>query len=395
MVRARAAADRAPMPDTPFLTLATGVTDVAPLVHALRAADDAFGPAPHSMYGWAADELAERGTPRPGWPDHALLLVYHGVVALPDAGRFAADVARLARLLAPFPHLAWLASAALHDHLMPGDAWALPLILDAVRGAGPLAPEPAVHALATIGDRAVVDPLLDVVSRPRHRVAASAALVLGRLRAREAAAPLLGLLGRRRDPEVVTALGLLGVREAAPVLLALLDGARTRPSRRTERDAELLVATARALGRLGDADAGEAPRALRALLDDPEVAVVVAAADALTRLGDAAGEPALHAHLFDWEAARRLAQLGHEDGVAAMRACYRADPHARPRGLPRDAAGRRRLLQALAHEGDAADLPFLAWVAAHDTDRTEQGWTFAEEARRAIHRVAARASWDS
>ncbi|WP_284350186.1 hypothetical protein [Roseisolibacter agri] len=382
------------MPDTSFLTLAT---DVAPLVHALRAADDTFGPAPHTMYGWAADELEERGAPRPGWPDHALLLVYQGVVALPEAGRFAADVGRLVRLMAPFPHLAWLVSAALHEHLMPGDAWAVPLLLDAAQGAGTLAPEPAVRALAVIGDRAVVDPLLDVVSQPRHRVATSAALVLGRLRAREAAAPLLGLLGRRRDPEVVTALGLLGVREAAPVLHALLDAARlARPSRRTERDAELLAATARALGRIGDAGASAS---LRALLDDPYVDVALAAADALTRLDDPDGARRLHAHLYVWEAARRLAQLGHADGVAAMRACYRADPNARPRGLARDPGGRRLLLQALGHEGDAADLAFVHWVAAHDVDRTEQGWTLAEEARRAARRIEARASdarrWDS
>lgn len=362
--------------------------DPTTMARALRAADAALSPDAPTLHRWAAEELEERGAPHAGWPDHALLLAFHGLVALPDAARFAADVLDLLRLMAPHPHLAGLASAALRDYLMPGDRWAVPPILDAVRGGGPMAPDPAVHALAAIGDRNVIAPLLEVVARPRHPVAASAALVLGRLNAQEAAAPLLALLGRRRDPDVVTALGLLRVPQAAPVVRALLDAAAAvRPDRRSERDGGMLVAAAHALGRLGDADAGPA---LRALLDDGDAAVAIAAADALTRLGDARGVAALRAHAHEWEAARRLAQLDPDAGAAALRACWRVDPDLRPPGLARDAGGRQRLLRALGHAGDAEDLPFLAWVAAHDADRTEQGWTLAEEARRAARRIEAR-----
>jgi HEAT repeat protein len=361
------------------------------MLRALHETAEALAPGAPILYRWAAEELQARGAPHAGWASHALALVLHATVALPDAARFAPEILGLLRAMAPHPQVAWLATSALRDYLLPGDRWAVPVLVDAVRGRGPLAPAPAIEALGVVGDPAAIPPLLDVVGRPGHLLAPVAALALGRLGAHEAVPALLALLGRARESAVVTALGLLRASEAAPVLRAmlpaLLGGVGARYLGRGGADDALLVAVAQAIGRIGGEDAAAVLRPLLARGHSP---VAVAAADALTRLGDAGGVALLRAHAHEWEAARRLAQLDLPDGAAAMRTCYRADPRFWPRGATRDVRGRQQLLRALGYAGEEDDLLFLAWVAAHDDERTELGWTLAEEARRAARRIALR-----
>ncbi|MGZ8471184.1 MAG: HEAT repeat domain-containing protein [Gemmatirosa sp.] len=358
---------------------------------ALHETADALAPGAPILHRWAATELEDRGAPDTRWPPHALALVLHAMVALPDAARFAPEILGLLRTMAPHPQVSWLAASALRDYLMPGDRWAVPVLVDALGGRGLLAPGPAMEALAVVGDPAAIPPLLEIVARPGHTLAPVAALALGRLGAHEAVPALLALLGRAREPAVVTALGLLRALQAAPVLRSMLPALlRTVGAGYLGRggaDDALLVAVAHAIGRIADADAASA---LRPLLDRGHSPVAVAAADALTRLGDAGGIAVLRAHAHEWDAARRLAQLDLPDGALALRACYRADPRFWPRGMTRDARGRQQLLRALGYAGEEDDLLFLAWVAAHDDDRTELGWTLAEEARRAARRIAMR-----
>ncbi|MGZ8455933.1 MAG: hypothetical protein ACXWZ4_04985, partial [Gemmatirosa sp.] len=62
------------------------------MLRALHETADALAPGAPILHRWAATELEDRGAPDAGWPPHALALLLHGMVALPDAARFAPEI---------------------------------------------------------------------------------------------------------------------------------------------------------------------------------------------------------------------------------------------------------------------------------------------------------------
>jgi HEAT repeat protein len=214
-----------------------------------------------------------------------------------------------------------------------------------------------------------------------------------------AAAALLVLaeqLAARPQLETIEALGWLGDPDAAP-LLAPAEIARVRRQRSETGEWWVAVVT-EALGRSGG-DAARAP--LHALMQAGDEDALHAAA-ALSRLGDPAGTAFLREAVADWdgapwgieppgakwEAVRRLGAIGDEAAAELQRRWYRTDPTIRPGSWPRQPADRWRWLQEIGRSGDAGDLPFLRWVAAHDRDASEKGWALGREAERALRRIS-------
>jgi HEAT repeat protein len=242
----------------------------------------------------------------------------------------------------------------------------------------------AIGLFGIIGDRhddRVIDPLLTILSSDNLRFAAAAGRALGQLGVDRAVQPLIAMLQQHRNDDAVVALGLLRASEAVEPLVDAL-----KKSKRYGKPA--FAPLAAALARIGDRRAIEP---LAQLLDRPNVAL--AAALALSRLGDDRGLTIILAAVEspdpDWDAARRLAELGDQRGVEAMLKQYGQNLHSYP-SHTRDINGRHALLRDLSRSGELYDIPFLERVQAYDFERTDQGWSLAEAASRAIERIRAR-----
>jgi len=302
------------------------------------------------------------------------------------------------------------AARIINEHATPEDTWAIEPLR--ARLAAALAPDSAIGllelrasimpitvALGLVGDGSAVATLVAALAHPDERLAAAAAVALSEIGDRSVIAPLIAVLEQRPSPGVVQALGRLRAAEARDALLAAMRASLARPSAEEMEEGEdtedLLVALCDALGRISAAPAIEP---LVALLHHPDDTVRLHAAIALSRLGDGRALPPIVAVATDrlggyrsprWAAAKRLAELDDPRGLEAMRDIYQhRDRIYQHRDT--DIPARHAMIRDLGRHGDAGDIALLEWVAQHDDSPTDQGWTLAHAAARAIARISAR-----
>lgn len=301
------------------------------------------------------------------------------------------------------------AARIINENATPDDAWAIEPLRAHLLAA--LAPDstiglldlravivPITSALGLVGDASAVASLVAALAHPDERLVAAAAVALGEIGDHAAIDPLIAALERRPAPGIAQALGMLRAVEAQDALLAALQTSMDRPpvDELDEGDdtEDLFVALSDALGRVGAAPA----RALLAtLLEHPADTVRLHAAIALSRIGDNRALPQIVAVATDplggyrsprWAAAKRLAELDDPRGLEAMRDIYQRRDRIYQR-RDTDIPARHAMIRDLGRHGDAGDIALLEWVAQHDDAPTDQGWTLAQAAARAIARISA------
>ncbi|MBK6849194.1 MAG: HEAT repeat domain-containing protein [Proteobacteria bacterium] len=286
-----------PTPET-RVWLAQVARDAADEVLAAAALDRlAEGAPPRSLSGNVASRpSARRGEHRSG--AYGLVREHRSTAATRRSG--GAAISRQA----PSPDARGPAAGAVPASLLQqaverGLASSEPLRRRAATGACVALPPPLgeVRALALVKDA-------------DGAVREAAALVLGRLRVREALPVLLALLAREPSPALVQALALLGDRRATRPLLRMLDEDQVGP-----RLGERLVVV-QALGEL--ADPAAAP-ALERELAHADGRLRRAAARALARAGRTRSIEALRVCAADYYAAVRQACAAAGERLTAAR----------------------------------------------------------------------------
>lgn len=359
------------------------------------------------MYAFAAEELEENGLPAAGQDYFSLNSVFHGLLALPNRADYADMLLAAFTLLNTHPEYGPPISS-LDSYLMPGDTWIVDALLEIVTSfvsqpeqrtraqADITAMKQSMVALAAIGvlglvgDARAGDVLLTALSYPDARCSTAAARALGELRATAALEPIIALLRQRREPHMIAALGMLRTSEGTDFLRELLNEYRAEQAIYFGDYTRVVRALLEALASSGEQRIIPAMVPFLAVADP---AVNLAAAMALSRLGDERGLPiiyeALHNEESRWDAAKCLIERNDPAGLPVLIDWYHHDPYRYP-DHTRDPASRLARLHELSRYGDTGDIPFLEWVAGYDQGPTQQGWSVAEEARRAIERIRAR-----
>ena len=360
-----------------------------------------------TMYVMAAEALEAGRLPVDYWE---MIASFHGLLALRERAAFADLLLPLLdAIVAHDGGLPYMLARACDEYLFPEDTWMVPPLLTAVNSVQAWDDATALSALSLLDDPRVDELLLALLRAERGTLQPVAVMALAERGAGAAVPPLMSLLSANPDPAVVSALGLLRAPAAVAPLLAIVAQTRAVAAETVdewdedaddmldarEHASDLLVAAVDALGLIGD------PRAivpLAALLDvrapdeDEDDSLALRAALALSRLGDPRAQPLLDAAATGGASlavALRLMEMSDPRGVPAMVDYYQNNPYSYPSGR-RDMNARHALLRDLIRSGTPAVIPFLRWVAGHDHAQTDQGWTLAEEAERAIDRILAR-----
>jgi len=305
------------------------------------------------------------------------------------------------------------AARIINENATPEDRWAIaPLHARLAAAHAPDSPisrlelrasiMPITTALGLVGDASVVATLVAALTQPDERLAAAAG-ALGEIGDPRAITPLVTALRQRPSAGIAQALGALAAADAQEALLSALQTCLARVHAEEEEESEeesddtsdLLNAITDALGRIG---ATHARAPLADLLKHADDAVRLHAAIALSRLGDARATPLIVAVVTDrlggyrskrWAAAKRLAEQDDPRGLASMLNIYQHKDRIYQH-RDSDIPTRHAMIRDLGRYGDSRDIALLRWVAQHDAAPTDQGWTLAEAATRAIKRINAR-----
>ncbi|MBK8460454.1 MAG: HEAT repeat domain-containing protein [Micropruina sp.] len=177
---------------------------------------------------------------------------------------------------------------------------ALPLVLELLTSADPLARRQAAHVLSKVGAPELAPHVIGVVGDSDREVAVKAYRAAASTGSADVIPALIGRLGHG-DLEQRDALSVALQRLSSLAVPALVEAL-------TDPEAKVREHAADALGHLGDPDAAEATAALAGLLDDPVAAVRFAALSALGELeGDQVDVALATAALADDPGLRSLA----------------------------------------------------------------------------------------
>lgn len=362
---------------------------------------------PNTLYSYAFEELEDAGIPDRQWEWSSLNITLYGLMALPNRADFADLILHILELCGHEPYM--LPIAAFNDYLMPDDQWAsaflIKQILPVITAGNPPSPAAmneqqqmqqvqaaaAIPPLGVVGDAAAVEVLTAALRYPNRCFAVNAAQALGELRAATAEQPLMELVRQQREPAAITALGQLRTAASGTFLRDLLIEYQAEQAIYFGDYTKVVCALLPAVAQQGDQ---AAIPALAWFLDVPDREVNLAAAKALSRLGDRRGlaliRKAMNTRYMRRDAARHMLGMGDPEGLSTLIDWYWRDPDGYSTRTERSQSDQQHFLHLLRRADEPGDQRFLEWVAANDFRQTGQGWSFAEEARRALAHIQAR-----